>query len=123
MNVERLARRAYARPDTDLRDLRGMEYDLLADCTKALKAATAGEGWNYPALAAAVERNLRLWTIFAADVANPDNSLTQDLRGRLFYLYEFTALHSRAVLDGAGSVDVLIDINMAVMRGLRGGAA
>jgi flagellar protein FlaF len=122
MNVERLARRAYARPDTELRDLRGVEYDLLADCTKALNAATSAEGWAYPALAAAVERNLRLWSIFAADVARPDNTLSQELRARLFYLYEFTVQHSRAILDGTGSVGVLVDINMAVMRGLRGGA-
>jgi flagellar protein FlaF len=38
----------------------------------------------------------------------------------LFYLYEFTVHHSRAVLDGRGSVGVLADINTAVMRGLRG---
>ena len=42
------------------------------------------------------------------------------LRARLFYLYEFTAQHSRAVLDDKASVEVLADINMAVMRGLRG---
>ncbi len=53
-------------------------------------------------------------------MALPGISLPAALRARLFYLYEFTARHSRAVLDGKASVEVLVDINTAVMRGLRG---
>jgi flagellar protein FlaF len=53
-------------------------------------------------------------------VAQPGNCLPAALRARLFYLYQFTAQHSRAVLDGKANVEVLADINTAVMRGLRG---
>lgn len=53
-------------------------------------------------------------------MAAPGNGLPQDLRARLFYLYQFTEHHSGKVLADQGSVDVLIDINTAVMRGLRG---
>ena len=70
-----------------------------------------------------MDRNLRLWSALAADLASPENALPPELRARLFYLYEFTAQHSRAILDGSGSASVLVDINTAVMRGLRGGTA
>ena len=47
-------------------------------------------------------------------------SLPPALRAQLFYLYEFTDQHSRKVLAGNASIEVLVDINTAVMRGLRG---
>ncbi|MDO9525518.1 MAG: flagellar biosynthesis regulator FlaF, partial [Gemmobacter sp.] len=56
----------------------------------------------------------------AADVAETDNGLPGPLRAQLFYLYEFASEHSRKVLSGSASVEVLVDINTAVMRGLRG---
>jgi flagellar protein FlaF len=57
--------------------------------------------------------------MLAADVAEPDNGLPQELRARIFYLAEFTADHSRKVLRGGETVDALVDINTAMMRGLR----
>ena len=35
---------------------------------------------------------------------------------------EFTRVHSRKVLDGKATPDALLDVNRAVMRGLRPGA-
>lgn len=131
-----LARATYGRRDTELRDPRGLEYELLARATSALRnaedgrqGAEQGDGQGggreagFPALVAAVDRNLRLWSALAADLASPENALPPELRARLFYLYEFTAQHSRSILDGNGSASVLVDINTAVMRGLRGGTA
>ena len=110
----------YSRPDTATRTPRSMEYELLARATKALTRAWSGRKRDFPGLATALNENLRLWSTLAADVAEPSNSLPAALRAQLFYLYQFTAEHSRAVLADGGSVEVLIDINTAVMRGLRG---
>ena len=85
-----------------------------------LRTAWANRAADYPALVRAVTDNVTLWSTLASDVALPGNGLPAALRARLFYLYEFTAQHSRAVLDDKASVEVLADINMAVMRGLRG---
>ena len=114
------ARAAYSRPEAPQRNPRDLEYDLLARATKALSLAARGTPRNYPALVAALDENQRLWSALAADVAEPGNGLPAHLRAQLFYLYEFTAGHTRAVLDQKGSVEVLVDINTAVMRGLRG---
>ena len=123
MTTEGLARAVYARPNMDLRHPRGLEYELLARATAALRKAAAEDCQDFPALVSAVDRNLRLWSALAADLASPENALPRELRARLFYLYEFTAQHSPSILNGSGSAQVLVDINTAVMRGLRGGVA
>lgn len=111
---------AYARRETPARSLRSVEYDLLAQVTQRLRAAWANRTADFPGLARALTDNQQLWSTLASDVADPGNGLPATLRARLFYLYEFTIQHSRAILDGRSSVEVLADINMAVMRGLRG---
>jgi flagellar protein FlaF len=111
---------AYGRPEGPVRTARGLEYDLFARTTRALRDAWPTRGENFARLAEAVADNARLWCVLAADVAGANNALPQALRAQLFYLYEFTAGHSRKVLNGTATVDVLIDINTAVMRGLRG---
>lgn len=117
------AHAAYARPEAPQRNPRAVEYDLLARATKALSQAAARKSEGFAALITALDDNQRLWCTLAADVAEPDNALPAKLRAQLFYLYEFTTQHSRAVRDCKASVEVLIDINTAVMRGLRGQGA
>ena len=53
-------------------------------------------------------------------MADDGNGLPRTLRAQIFYLSEFTDHHSRRVLKGEAEVDALIDINLAVMRGLTG---
>lgn len=111
---------AYARQEAPTRSFRAVEYDLLAQVTRRMRSAAANRDADFPGLVRALADNERLWSTLAADVALPGNGLPAPLRARLFYLYEFTAHHSRTVLNNKGSVEVLADINTAVMRGLRG---
>ena len=120
MTLHSLARNAYARPEGAVRSARSIEYDLFARTTQRLSAGWAQRDKDFPAFAAALNDNVRLWRTLAVDVADGDNGLPTELRARLFYLYEFTADHSRKLLSREGGIDVLIDINTAVMRGLRG---
>jgi flagellar biosynthesis activator protein FlaF len=120
MTYANTAQRPYSRANTPMRSTRSIEYDILARSTKALTTAARHKGHDFAGLAAALHDNQRLWSTFAADVADDDNGLPQALRARLFYLFEFTVTHTRSILDGQASVDVLVDINTAVMRGLRG---
>ena len=119
MNATTLAKTAYANPDQPIRTLRGIEYELFARVTHRLKSAGLGQGSTFAALARAVYENRRLWTVIATDVASDENALPAPLRARLFYLNEFTQHHSRRVLSGEAGIDVLVDINTSVMRGLR----
>jgi len=117
MNAFNMAKTAYSNSTASTRTPRGTEYDAFARITHRLKSAE--QNGNFTALAAALYDNNRLWTLLAADVSDKDNTLPETLRGRIFYLYEFTAQHSRKVLRKEETVDVLIDINTTIMRGLR----
>lgn len=120
MSITNSAEKAYARPGSPSRTARGVEYDLLARMTRQLNTAWEARKEKFPQLAEALHDNLRLWSVFARDVADDGNGLPQKLRAQLYYLYRFTEQHSRKVLKGEASIEVLVDINTAVMRGLRG---
>jgi flagellar biosynthesis activator protein FlaF len=111
---------AYARRETPTRSLRSVEYDLIAQITQRLRSASANRTSDFPGFVAALTDNQQLWSTLASDVALSGNGLPASLRAELFYLYEFTLQHTRAVLDRGASVEVLTDINMAILRGLRG---
>jgi flagellar protein FlaF len=123
VNVYHLAKTAYAAPGGPTRTERATEYALFAEITRKLKNAI-DEPQNFPAMAAALHENRRLWSIIATDVADPGNRLPAALRARIFYLAEFTARHSSEVLARKQSAEALVEINTAIMRGLRqqGGA-
>ena len=127
MTATLMAQRAYGAAARPLRTARGTEYEIFAEVTAALAAAgrppeaTDGyeaRGRRFTALVDAVHRNRSLWTTLAADVASKENTLPSELRARLFYLAEFADTHSRVVLRG-GDVGPLVEINRAVMQGLR----
>ena len=118
MNAFNMAKTAYADTASPTRTLRGTEYDAFARITHRMKVS-ATDASKFSILAAALYENKKLWSILAADISDKDNPLPKELRGRIFYLYEFTAQHTSKVLRKEASADVLVDINTAVMRGLR----
>jgi len=118
MNAFNMAQSAYANSATPTRTARGTEYDAFARITHRIKSA-AHDKSKFNALVAALHDNKKLWSILAADVSDDNNTLPDELRGRIFYLYEFTAHHTSKILRKEESVDALIDINTAMMRGLR----
>jgi flagellar protein FlaF len=119
VNATNLAKTAYSAPGQPTRTARGTEYELFARITHRLKAAQSLGDLGFSTLARALNDNRQLWTTLAADVADPDNQLPPMLRARIFYLSEFTTQHTRKVLAGTSGADILIDINTAIMRGLR----
>ena len=127
MTASLMAQRAYGAAGRPLRTARGTEYEIFAEVTAALARAgnPVGEeagfevrSRRFAALVEAVHHNRKLWTTLAADVAGADNALPQPLRAQIFYLAEFAEAHGRAVLRGADPAP-LIEINRAVMAGLR----
>jgi flagellar protein FlaF len=120
MNRMLAARAAYGAPEAPVRTSRAIEYELLSRVTQRLHAAWDGRAADFPALAEAIHHNTRVWTAFAADLAEPGNALPAALRVRLMYLARFSAAHGRRVLRHEAGIEALVEINTAVMRGLRG---
>ncbi|NRP13134.1 hypothetical protein XMM379_000712 [Aliiroseovarius sp. xm-m-379] len=119
MNAMNLAKTAYAASNTAVRTPRGVEYEAFARVTHKLRSAAEKGRSGFGMLSQALHENRRLWTLLAADVAEADNKLPQDLRARIFYLAEFTNDFSRKVLTDGSDPQALIEINTAIMRGLR----
>lgn len=99
---------------------RGLEYDILARLTRQLRDASIQAPESIGPLAAAIHDNRRLWTLFAVEAADEGNPLPRDLRARILSLAEFVRRHGGKVLREGASLEPLIEINMAVMRGLTG---
>ncbi len=114
-----MAKTAYTNPNQPTRTARDTEYELFARITRSLKQASRPEANDFPSLAKAVHDNRHLWGVLAADISLDENALPSELRARLAYLATFTRLHSQKVLENNASTDVLIEINTAIMRGLR----
>jgi len=97
---------------------RDIEYQLFSRVTGQLNRATR-DGADFTELAAALSDNLALWQTIGIDVADAANQLPDQLRAQLFYLFEFTNAHTQKVLRREAPVDVLIEINMSIMAGLK----
>lgn len=119
MNAHTMALEAYASATQPIRSDKDTEYDAFVRVTHALQAVSTDTTAGAGALARAIYDNRRLWSLLAADVASEGNALSQSLRARIFYLAQFTQAHSRKVLKGEETLGPLIEINTAIMRGLR----
>lgn len=115
-----LAHGAYQQVAAPIRTVRGTEYEVVARVTHRLKTAAIKGKSGFPDLVSALHDNQKLWSAFALDVADPENALPKELRAQIFYLAEFTFEHTRKILGGTAEIAPLLDINTAVMRGLRG---
>lgn len=123
MNLSALAVRTYSAPELPVRTERDTEYAVFARITGRLRRAAGLGRDGFPQMVEALNENLRLWTLLASDVADPENALPAPLRAQLFYLADFTMRHTGQVLARKAGPEALIDINTALMRGLVSAAA
>lgn len=119
MNIAALAQQTYEDTGSLIKTDKSIEYQIFSKITYRLSRTIKGEFEDFKELVGALHDNRRLWTLLAADVASGDNELPSELRAQIFYLAEFTEKHSKEVLAGNADVQVLVEINTAVMRGLR----
>lgn len=119
MSAQALSQNAYGEASRALDSPRSIEHRVFGQITARL--GQAGDGADaFPDLAAALHDNLGLWTALAADVMDSQNALPDVLRARIMFLSEFTRIHTQKVLRREADAAPLIEINKAVMRGLRG---
>ncbi|GAB4532237.1 MAG: flagellar biosynthesis regulator FlaF [Ruegeria sp.] len=119
MTLQTLAQRAYAQSAAPTRTPRDTEYEAISKITHRLKAAAARRASDFSGFVQALHDNRRLWSVLANGVADSDNALPNDLRARIFYLAEFTEQHTGQVLAKKAGIEPLLEINLAVLRGLR----
>ena len=101
-----------------LRTTREVEHAAFSQVTRMLRQS-AYQADNISTIQA-VQKNTELWSILAFDLAEPGNSLPDNVKAGLISLAGFAVRHGQAVMAGTAAIDTLIDINLSVMRGLRG---
>lgn len=113
-----LAANAYAQHSASISSPRGIEYKAFQRVTAQLSAALE-EGQPLYKLMEALHLNNRLWSILATDLASDKNELPTELRAQLFGLAEFSRKTGLKAMGGKADPRDLIEINNAVMAGLR----
>jgi len=119
VNATSQALRGYADNSGSTRSDRRREYDVIARVTQELRDGAVQRKTNFGLFAEALHRNQRLWTALVVDIADVANPLPKELKARIVYLAEFTSQHTGKVLRENASVMPLLEINMAVLRGLK----
>lgn len=119
MTPQIYAQQAYAQTAAPTRTPRDTEYEAISKITHRLKSAAARKATDFGGFVQALHDNRRLWNVLANGVSDAENALPNELRARIFYLAEFTEKHSSLVLSNNAVVEPLLEINMAVLRGLR----
>ena len=100
---------------------RALEYTAFSRATTALSRVQSSTAEPpLPERLDALHRNLMLWDVVLGAVADPQNALPEGLRGQIAYLARFTRHYTKTARNEGADLQPLIDINIAVMKGLRG---
>ena len=101
-----------------IRSARDTEYDAFSRVTAQLRRAN--DRCKTVEDVKAVHMNNELWTALAADLASPGNALPDEVKAGLLNLASFSLRRGHACLAGMATTDALVEINLCVMKGLRG---
>jgi flagellar protein FlaF len=100
---------------------RAVEYSAFARATSALTAAQQVSADESTAQRLeALHQNLMLWDTLFGAVADPGNQLPDKLRAQIAYLAKFTRHYTKEARRSKTDLQPLIDVNSAIMKGLRG---
>ena len=120
MNSALAAAQRYSSLSEHTRNPKDLEYDVILGVTRELRSLSANSVGRFSELVKALNKNERLWIEIGTQVADPSNALSADLRARLFYMAEFVSHQTSKVLSGDAGVETLVEVNVAVLRGLKG---
>lgn len=109
---------AYQRNATQAENPRDLEYRAFAHVTRKLMLAKEQGRSDIVGLVTAISENRRLWSVLAADCAEPGNALPHGLRAQIISLALWVGRHGRAALQDLAALDDLIDVNRQMMDGL-----
>jgi flagellar protein FlaF len=114
------AENLYQNPARAVMSDRGNEIDLFRRSITELRQVSGGDGTLSGENAEKISRNLQLWDALSVDILSPKNELPDDIKIMLINLGKFIRQHTFELYAGRGTVDVLIDINIAILGGLEG---
>jgi len=112
------AQNLYKKPARITMSDRSNEADLFRQSIADLRHVNATDRTLTGENAERLSRNLQLWDMLSVDLLSPQNALPDELKNSLIDLGKFVRQHTLGLYAGRGEVDVLIDINVAILDGL-----
>ena len=112
--------RAYQQATARAESPREAEYRLFGQVTRALMAAAELDPGDLRGRVDALDWNRRLWTALAADCADNNNQLPEQLRAGIISLGIWVSKHTSAVIRREEEIEPLIEVNRMIMQGLGG---
>jgi len=120
MDQKQNALRGYGQVKRQTASDKHIELQLFSAVTARLRAQVQNNSSRLTGpMAEAILENAKLWNVLFCDLVGPDNKLAGDLKNNLISLAEFTQSHTQRVLRGQASIDILIEINSAIIQGLK----
>ena len=116
------AEHGYSQTARQTANPRTIEQRVLMSIASDIEAPDPSTPQGYKQLAIALRRNTELWTAFASDIANPENTCTPELKAEIIKLADFSIRHGILVLRGEADRSVLVNINRTVAGGLSAAA-
>lgn len=113
---------AYHQAATRAEAPRETEYRLFAQVTLALMDAAKLPVDDLRGRMDALDWNRRVWSVFGAECANPENKLPDALRAGIISLSIWVGRHTSAVIRNEEDISDLIEVNRMIMQGLASGA-
>ncbi len=108
--------RAYQQAAARSESPRDTEYRIFGQVTRAL--IDAADDTDQAKRIDALDWNRRLWSTLAADCAQPENELPQEVRAQIISLSMWVGRHTGAVVRREETFQPLIDLNRIMMQGL-----
>lgn len=118
MDLAAQAANGYQATQLQSHSARSIEVKLFAEITAGMVRARRAGKPGFHELVAALHRNRMLWDTLLADLAHEANGLPLPLKAELIRLGHFVRQFTARVLKGEDG-EVLIDINNAILEGLR----
>jgi len=112
------AQNLYKNPTRATKSDRSNEADLFRQAIFELRQVAKSDKILTGPNAEKLSRNLQLWDALCVDLVSPDNALPNEIKNSLIDLGKFVRQHTLGLYGGRGTVDVLIDINVAILGGL-----
>ncbi len=120
MSEAQQAARGYSKNGENIKDFRTQEYDVILGVTRELKKVQSNADSTFNDVVSVVHKNEKLWNAIGSQVAEEANALPLNLKASLFSIARFVSAHSTEVLKRNADLDVLLELNVSVLRGLKG---
>lgn len=116
--MQSLAHQAYGQVQKRTSSDKDIEVAIIQQITRELENAADAEDPPITQLVDAVSRNMQLWTIFATDLANPNNSVADEGKASLISISGFVHRESMKLLGGTGEIEDLIEVNRNLLASM-----